>query len=388
MTCQSIRTSSSLNAPELRLHARGSARTLDCCALPAAACECWPAEPQLMPHPPVVAKSCSNPCAHKAKVHYQRGTLVESRPCWQVVPFPRQSPALPSTSQDEHHPNPEPFCQSSLFPFPRFPQHSHSPCTPAFPLYTPWQITPHSLQSTSAREHHTSDNTTCTHIPTHQNLHSTIHGGHVCEDCPRTHNILHILSHAYVDVRSYLLTVQNAPVFPIPNSHSPDRPLPSTRQVRRRFRAILQVLLAPTLSPTRCIPAFTPSYIIPWCVPPTNTNPHPGHVSLGTTSPLLLQSSGLFPVDLPSLPSSLDISARLLCSYLKVLTMSSFALIPHLDMMSQIFLLHHFLRCIRPSFGICFSFLQCILAHQNFVGVRNLTRGRHLITPSARLCLC
>ena len=53
---------------------------------------------QLMPHPPVVATSCSNPHAHKAKVHYQRGTLVESRPCWQVVPFPSQSPAFPSTS--------------------------------------------------------------------------------------------------------------------------------------------------------------------------------------------------------------------------------------------------------------------------------------------------
>ena len=101
------------------------ARTLDCCALPAAACKSWPAEPHLMPQPPVVAKSCSNPRAHKAEVHYQRGTLVESRPCWQVVPFPRQSPAFPSTSPDEHHPNPEPFRQSSLFQFPQFPQHIH-----------------------------------------------------------------------------------------------------------------------------------------------------------------------------------------------------------------------------------------------------------------------
>ena len=32
-TCQSIRTSSTLTAPELRLHACGSARTLYCCAL-------------------------------------------------------------------------------------------------------------------------------------------------------------------------------------------------------------------------------------------------------------------------------------------------------------------------------------------------------------------
>jgi len=75
-TCQSIRTSRTLTAPELRLHACASARTLDCCALPAAACECWPAEQQLTPHPPVVTKSCSNPRAHKAEVHYQRGTLA------------------------------------------------------------------------------------------------------------------------------------------------------------------------------------------------------------------------------------------------------------------------------------------------------------------------
>jgi len=71
LTCQSIRTSSTLTAPKLHLHAWGSARTLDCCALPAATCECWIAEPQLTPHPPVVAKSCSNPRAHKAEVHYQ-----------------------------------------------------------------------------------------------------------------------------------------------------------------------------------------------------------------------------------------------------------------------------------------------------------------------------
>jgi len=149
-TCQSIRTFCTLTAPEFRLHACGSSRTLDCGALPAAACERWPAEPHLMPQPPVVAKSCSNPRAHKAEVHYQRGTLVESRPCWQVVPLP--SPAFPPTSPDEHHPDPESLCQSSLFPFPRFFQHSLSPCTPALrlPLYKPWQIMPRSLQSTSA----------------------------------------------------------------------------------------------------------------------------------------------------------------------------------------------------------------------------------------------
>ena len=55
-TCQSIRTSSTLTGPDLRLHACGSVRTLDYCAL--SVCKCWPAEPQVTPHPPVVAKSC------------------------------------------------------------------------------------------------------------------------------------------------------------------------------------------------------------------------------------------------------------------------------------------------------------------------------------------
>jgi len=188
----------------------------------------------------------------------------------------------------------------------------------------------------SPREHHTSDKTTCTHTPTHQNLHPAIHGWHACEDRLQTHNTLHIFSHAYADVPSYYPTVQNALVFLIPHSHSPDRPLPSTRQKQRRLPALLQVLLEPTLSLTRCIPTFTLSYIIPWCVPPTNTYPHPGHVSLGITSPLLLESSGPFPVDLASPPSSLDIALDPLCSHLKVPTMSLFVLLLHFDMMSQI----------------------------------------------------
>ena len=133
----------------------------------------------------------------------------------------------------------------------------------------------------------------------------------------------------------------------------------------------------------RCIPAFTPSYITP-C---SNTYPHPGHVSLGTASPLLLQSSRLSPVDLSSLLSSLDIYVRPLCSYFKVPTRSPSALLPHLDMMFQIFLKHHFHRRFGPLCGICFSFLQRILTHQNFVGVRHLARGRHLIMSSTRLCL-
>jgi len=41
-----------------------------------------------MSQPPAVENFCSNPRVHKAEVHYQRGTLVESRPCWQVVLLP------------------------------------------------------------------------------------------------------------------------------------------------------------------------------------------------------------------------------------------------------------------------------------------------------------
>ena len=46
------------------------------------------------------------------------------------------------------------------------------------------------------------------------------------------------------------------------------------------------------------------------------------------------------------------------------------------------------IRCLLPSCGICLSFLQRILAHQNFRGVRNLTRVRHILTTKARLLVC
>ena len=177
---------------------------------------------------------------------------------------------------------PLPFIEGICNAFVRNPDLSSSSFIPPIPL----QLCRRKVtMSPSHCKHHTSDNTTSTPIPTHPNLHSVTHGGHVCEDRPRTHNIPRILSHVSVDLRSYILTAQNAPVNPIPNSYSPDRPLPSTRRVWRRLRAILQVLLAPTLSPTRCIPAFTLSYITPCCVSPTNTYPHPGHVSLGHVLP-------------------------------------------------------------------------------------------------------
>jgi len=205
--------------------------------------------------------------------------------------WPKHTVVDPSTNIPIRGPNrqlpwivtvPLPFIEGIYNAFVRYPDLPSSYLISPIPLqlyHTKVTMSP------SHRKHHTSDNTTSIHIPTHQNLHSVTHGGHVCEDHSQTHNILRILSYVSVDVFSYLLTFQNDPVFLIPNSHSPDRPLPSTRQVWRRLRAILQVLLAPTLSPTRCIPAFTLSYITPCCVSPTNTYPHPGHVSLGHVLP-------------------------------------------------------------------------------------------------------
>jgi len=67
--------------------------------------------------------------------------------------------------------------------------------------------------------------------------------------------------------------------------------------------------------------------------------------------------------------------------------MSPSTLLPHLDLMSQVFLLHYFLRSFRTLCGICFSFLLRILEHQNFAGVHHLTRGHHLIMSSSRFCL-
>ena len=46
------------------------------------------------------------------------------------------------------------------------------------------------------------------------------------------------------------------------------------------------------------------------------------------------------------------------------------------------------LICFFPSCGIFFSFLQLILAHQNFACVRNPHCGRHCITAATRLYLC
>jgi len=132
LTCHSVHAFNTL----LRLHSCGNARTRDCGALTVLTCAHCPLEPHLIPQSPAVAKSFSNPRAHKAEVHYRRGTLVESRPCCQVVPLPR--PAVPSTRSDEHLPDPESFCHSFSLPFPRFSLHSHPSPPSVSPLPTPW----------------------------------------------------------------------------------------------------------------------------------------------------------------------------------------------------------------------------------------------------------
>jgi len=116
------------------LLARGSGRRQKncmfvCCAPLAVAYECWAAELHLMPQPPALEKSCSNLRAHKADVHYQRGTLVESKPCWQVVPLPGPAPLYTSpdehyTSPDEHEFDFESLCEFSLSLFLRFVLHA------------------------------------------------------------------------------------------------------------------------------------------------------------------------------------------------------------------------------------------------------------------------
>jgi len=70
---------------------------------------------QLVPVPFIAGQSCSNLRAHKAEEHRQRGTLVESRPCWQVVPLPSQ--AVPYTVPRESESESETLCHLSLSQF-------------------------------------------------------------------------------------------------------------------------------------------------------------------------------------------------------------------------------------------------------------------------------
>ena len=119
LTCHSVHVLRTL----LRLHSCGNARTRDRGALTASACARCLLEPHLISQSPAVAKSCPNPRAHKAEVHYRRGTLVESRPCWQVVPLP--SPAVPPTRSDEHFSDPDYFCHSPSLPAPHLSLYSH-----------------------------------------------------------------------------------------------------------------------------------------------------------------------------------------------------------------------------------------------------------------------
>jgi len=119
LTCHSVHALNTL----LRLHSCINARTRDCGALTASACARCLLEPHLIPLSPAVVKSCPNPRTHKVEVHYRRGTLVESRPCWPVVPLP--TPAVPPTRSDEHFSDPDPdsfsdsdsFCHSPSLPF-------------------------------------------------------------------------------------------------------------------------------------------------------------------------------------------------------------------------------------------------------------------------------
>ena len=189
-------------------------------------------------------------------------------------------------------------------------------------------------------------------------------------------------------MRSCLTTVQNTLVILIPQKHSPNGPVHTIRQIWRRLRTILQGHLESTPVPTRCIPTLTPSYIIPWCVSLATTYPQPGQVSLGTISPLLLESSRMFPVAIVSSPSTLATPVYVFCPYLKVPLMPFSTKSFHRDMKAEIVFLDQILMCLFPSCGICFSFLQRILTHQNFQGVRNLHCGRHFTTASARFCLC
>jgi len=146
--------------------------------------------------------------------------------------WPKQTVVDPSTNIPIRGPNKQlPWVVTVPLPFIEgiygaSVRHPHLP-SPSLILSLPLKLY-HSMATNflSPREHHTSDNTTCIHTPTHQNLHSAIHGGYACEDRLQTHNTLPIFSHAYEDVPSYFLTVQHALVFLIPHSYSPDRPLP------------------------------------------------------------------------------------------------------------------------------------------------------------------
>jgi len=106
------------------LHARDVAsrqksRMHSCLTLPAAA-RVWPPAPlhlisrQSIPMPFVAEKSCSNPRAYKPEVHRQRGTLVESRPCWQVVPLPSQAFSYTIPHESESESESESLCQLFL----------------------------------------------------------------------------------------------------------------------------------------------------------------------------------------------------------------------------------------------------------------------------------
>ena len=150
LICHSVHALNTL----LRLHPCINARTRDCGALTASACARCLLEPHLIPLSPAVVKSCPNPRTHKVEVHYRQGTLVESRPCWPVVPLP--TPSVPPTRSDEHFSDPDSdsfsdsdsFCHSPSLSLPHLSLYSHPSALPASPLSIPRQFMSRSLQST------------------------------------------------------------------------------------------------------------------------------------------------------------------------------------------------------------------------------------------------
>jgi len=127
-----------------------------CLALPAAA-HVWPPAPlhlisrQLMPMPFVAEKSCSSPRAYKAEVHRQRGILVESRHCWQVVPLPSQAVprTIPHESESESESESKFLCQLFLSRTSLLLRRSHSPRIAVFFSDYLRQTMPQSTNSTS-----------------------------------------------------------------------------------------------------------------------------------------------------------------------------------------------------------------------------------------------
>ena len=80
---------------------------------------------------------------HKAEVHRQRGTLVEFRLCWQVVPLPSQAVPYTIPHESESESESESLCQLFLFRPSLLLRRSHSPRMSAFSSDCLRQTMPH-----------------------------------------------------------------------------------------------------------------------------------------------------------------------------------------------------------------------------------------------------